>query len=32
MESKQQLWQSIHQACSKTLKATDLDHELIDER
>ncbi len=32
MESKQQLWQSIHQACSKNLKATDLAHELINER
>ena len=32
MESKQQLWQSIHQACGKTLGETDLVQELIDER
>ncbi len=32
METKQQLWQSIHQACSKTPKVTDLAQELINER
>jgi AbrB family looped-hinge helix DNA binding protein len=32
MESKQQLWQSIHQACSKTAKATDWAQELINDR
>ena len=32
MESKQQLWQSIHQSCSKKAKETDLAQELIDER
>lgn len=32
MESKQQLWQSIHQACSKAPKATDLAQELINDR
>lgn len=32
MESKQQLWQSIHQACSKIPKETDLAQELINER
>ena len=32
MESKEQLWQSIHQACSKIPKETDLAQELINER
>ncbi len=32
MESKQQLWQSIHQACRKITKETDLVEELINER
>jgi AbrB family looped-hinge helix DNA binding protein len=32
MESKQQLWHSIHQACSKIPKETDLAQELINER
>lgn len=32
LESKQQLWQSIHQACSKITKTTDLAQELINER
>ena len=32
MESKEQLWQSVHQACSKIPKETDLAQELINER
>jgi len=32
MESRHQLWQSIHQACSQKSKQTDLAQELIDER
>ncbi len=32
MESKQQLWQSIHQACSNSINSTDLAQELINER
>ena len=32
MESKEQLWQSIHRACSKIPKETDLAQELINER
>jgi len=32
MESKQQLWQSIHQACRKTPKDINLAEELINER
>ena len=32
MESKHQLWQSIHQACSTISKKSDLAQELIDER
>ena len=32
MESKQQLWQSIHQACINPPKSTDLAQELINER
>ena len=32
LESKQQLWQSVHQACSKIPKATELAQELINER
>ena len=32
MESKQQLWHSIHQACSKIPKTTDLAQELINDR
>ncbi len=32
MESKQQLWQSIHQAYGKKLEETDLVQELLDER
>jgi hypothetical protein len=31
MESKQQLWQSIHQTCSKTAKTTDWAQELIND-
>ncbi len=32
MESKEQLWQSVHQACSTVSKETDLAQELINER
>ncbi len=32
MESKQQIWQSIHQACSKSPEKIDLATELINER
>ncbi len=32
MESKHQLWQSIHQACNKSPKKVDLAQELINER
>ena len=32
MESKQRLWQSVHQACGKISKETDLARELINER
>ncbi|MEE9424116.1 MAG: AbrB/MazE/SpoVT family DNA-binding domain-containing protein [Methylococcales bacterium] len=32
MESKQQLWQSIHQACNKTHDAINLAEELINDR
>ncbi len=32
MESKQQLWQSIHQACRKITKEMDLAEELINDR
>ena len=32
MESKQQLWKSIHQACNNSPKSTDLAQELINER
>jgi AbrB family looped-hinge helix DNA binding protein len=32
MESKQQLWQTVHQACSHIPKESDLAQSLIDER
>ncbi|HEB63887.1 MAG TPA: AbrB family transcriptional regulator [Gammaproteobacteria bacterium] len=32
MESKEQLWQSVHQACSTVPKDVDLAQELINER
>lgn len=32
MESKQQLWQTVHQACSLIPKESDLAQSLIDER
>ena len=32
MESKQQLWKSVHQACQAIPKESDLAQELIDER